>query len=151
MNDLLKKILGNPANEKVLDFLKIDLSKKTHYFKKWIIGRIRPSEGAAALLEDFGKEVPLECKYEFSTHTIMVHPKTGIIFAFNCGRYSMFFRCDFERSGLENTDKFRKGFTWDCIKDITQLGEDWAFLENSAFLEEEKEQLRWAFEKILRT
>jgi len=147
MDALLQKILSNPANEKVLNFLKIESNQATYYFKKWKNGRIRPDEGGIALVEDFGKAVPAECKYEFSTYTIMVHPKTGIIFAFNYGRYSMFFRCDFKRSGLENTDKFRKGFTFDCIADITMLGDDWAYLEK--FTEDEvEEQLRWAYEKI---
>lgn len=77
----------------------------------------------------------------------MVQPETGTIFAFNTGRYSMFFRCDFERSGLVNSDDYRKGYTFDCIHDITILGADWAYLE--IFCEAEEEQLRWAYEKIM--
>ena len=147
MTDLLTKILLNPTNEKVLHFLKIDTHNKTYRLTKWIGGRNGPDEGGTEFFDNYGIDVPEECKYEFSTHTIMVNPKSGIIFAFNTGRFSMFFRCDFERSGIVNTDKYRRGFTFDCIADITMLGEDWAYLEK--FVEEFEEQLRWAYEKTV--
>jgi len=150
MDDLLKKILANPSNEKILDFLNVDRDIKPSYLKKWIGGRNGPDEGGTALLDKFGKEVPENCKYELSIHTLMIHRESGLIFAFNYGRYSMFFRCDFERSGLENTDDFRRGYTFDCIHDITMWGEDWAFLEHAAFWEEEEQQLRWAYEKLMK-
>ena len=147
MNPLLNKILSNPSNKKVLNFLEIDKKQPLNHFQKWVAGRNGPDEGGTALFDNYGKEVPEACKYNFSIHTIMVHPETGTIFAFNTGRFSMFFRCDFVRSGLNNTDDYRKGYTFDCISDITILGEDWAFLER--FTEEEEEQLRWAYEKIM--
>lgn len=148
MTDLLNKILTNSSNHKVLDFLGIDKNQSNHYFTKWVAGRNSPDEGGTSLFENYGKEIPEECKYSFSTNTIMVNPNTGVIFAFNTGRYSMFFRCDFERSGIANSDKYRKGFTFDCINDITMLGENWAYLEK--FVEDEEEQLSWAYEKVLK-
>lgn len=147
MDNLLNRILSNPSNIKVLNFLKIDRNQKTHSFQKWITGRNGPDEGGTEFFDNYGKEVPLACKYTFSTNTIMVHPETGTIFAFNTGRFSMFFRCDFARSDLVNTVDYRRGYTFDCISDITVLGEDWAFLEK--FREDEEEQLRWAYEKVI--
>jgi len=147
MEDLLQKILINPSNQKVINFLKIDRKQQTLYLKKWVAGRNGPDEGGTELFDNYGIKVPAFCKYNLSIHTIMVHPNSGVIFAFNTGRFSMFFRCDFERSGLVNTDDYRRGYTFDCISDITMLGEDWAYLEK--FREEVEEQLRWAYEKIM--
>jgi len=147
MQGLFEKILNHSANQKVLQFLKINLQQPPKYFKHWSTTHCAFNEGGTAFFDRFGKDVPAGCKYALHIYNVMIQPNTGAIFAFQTGRYSMFFRCDFARSGLVNSDGYRRGFTFDCIRDITELGEDWCFLENAEFEGEEDIQLKWAFEK----
>lgn len=150
MDDLLDKIITNASNEKLLDFLEIDLKKRPISFKSWTAARHPLNEGGCTFFDDYGKDVPETCKYAFETHHIMINPESGEIFAFHTGRFSIFFQCDFERSELINMDDYRKGFTFDCIRDITMLGGNWAFLENAEFEGAEQEQFKWTYEKIMR-
>lgn len=130
MNELLTKIKDNPLNKKVIQFLKLDFTNEPFYFKNWAKSGNGFDEGGITLFDRFGKNIPIECKFSIDIHNIMVFPKTGEIFAFHTGRYSIFIKCDFEFFNLTNSDNFRKGYTFDCIKDITILGEEWAFIDN---------------------
>lgn len=147
MKAFLDKILSHPSNQKVLDFLKIDQNAPPNYFKPWEEARFALDEGATIFFDQYGAEVPEEAKCSLGHHNLMVNEETGEIFAFHTGRFSIFFRCDFERSDLENDDTFRRGDTFDCISDITSLEENWSFL-NIEFEGDEVEQFKWAYELI---
>lgn len=142
---LLKLILSNPGNNKVFEFLGINEANGSGaFFKPWTKSRNGFDEGGIIFFDKQGERIPEDCKYCLEVHHIMVNKSTGEIFAFHTGRYSIFFKCDFEKSGLVNSDDFRRGYTFDCITDITALGENWCFIDK--FEEEEKEQLEWSFE-----
>lgn len=147
MDKLLIQLLTNNSNGPVLQFLNIDSKKDQLFFKKWEDVKSPLNEGGCSFFDEHGKYVPRTCKYALEVHHIMINPESGGIFAFHTGRYSMFFRCDFKKSGLINMDHYRKGFTFDCIADITSLGENWCFLEHTDFEGEEPIQLKWAYEK----
>jgi len=146
MTELLNKILNNPTNTLVLYFLKIDLTDEKLYFRDWETSGTGFDEGGVALFDKFGINIPNECKYSISIHNIMIEPSTGEIFAFHTGRYSLFLKCDFEHFGLTNSDNYRKGYTFDCIMDITELGEEWAFMD--MFEDSESETLERTYELI---
>ncbi|MBL3658641.1 hypothetical protein [Fulvivirga sediminis] len=149
MNELLKKVRENPLNKKLLSFLKIDFSNNWLHFRNWKLSRSGFDEGGVALFDEFGVNIPIECKYSLDIHNVLIIPNTGEIFAFHTGRYSLFLKCDFEFFGLTNSDKYRKGFTFDSIRDITELGENWAFMDN--FSETESETLYRTYEVLKNT
>lgn len=130
MIKLLNKIIENPINQKVLKFLEIDTLSKELYLTCWEKSQNGFEEGACKLLNKLTKNIPTKCKYSFEHHSIIIIPVSGEIIAFNTGRYSLFTKCDFENFGLKNNDSYRKGYTFDCIKDITELGDEWAFIDN---------------------
>lgn len=146
MTELLNKILNNPTNTLVLSFLKIDLLDSELYFRDWETSGTGFDEGGVALFDKFGINIPSECKYSISIHNVMVEPNTGEIFAFHTGRYSLFLKCDFEHFGLTNSDSYRKGYTFDCIMDITELGKEWAFFDK--FEDSESEKLERTYKLI---
>ncbi len=145
MNELLEKIINNPKNKAVIQFLDIDFTEKPFHFQNWGKSRSGFDEGGIALFDKYGINIPLECKYSLSIHNIMVNPETGEIFAFHTGRYSLFLKCDFEYFGLTNSDNYRKGYTFDCITNITELGEEWAFMDK--FEDDESLQLERIYKK----
>ena len=149
MNELLEKIINNPKNKAVIQFLDIDFTEKPFHFLNWEKSRSGFDEGGLALFDRFGKNIPIENKYSLGLNNIMVCLKTGEIFAFHTGRYSLFFKCDFEYHGLTNSDNYRKGYTFDCISDITELGGNWAFMDK--FNGTESQQLERAYEIIRKT
>ncbi len=149
MKELRHKIVSNPLNKKVLAFLKVDPENPSEYLKRWEEARSPYDEGGCIFFDQYGKEIPDDCKYSFSIHNIMIHSLTGAIFAFHTGRFSIFFRCDFERANLINSDQYRRGYSLDCIDDITELGEDWSFL-SVEFEGEETTHFKWAYEKMIR-
>ncbi|WP_108801944.1 hypothetical protein [Aquimarina sp. Aq107] len=146
MNELLNKIIDIPINSLVLNYLKIDFSDDLLYFKNWGKARTEFDEGGIALFDEFGINIPIEYKYSISIYNIMVDPNTGEIFAFHRGRYSLFLKCDFEYFGITNSDAYRKGYTFDCITDITELGKEWAFMDK--FEDSESEKLERTYELI---
>jgi len=148
MTELLKRIVRNPLNRAVLDFLKIDLTKEELHFLDWEKSGSPFDEGGTALFDRFGNSIPGECKYSLEIHNVMIVPHTGEIFAFHTGRYSMFLKCDFEFFGLTNSDNYRKGYTFDCISDITELGNEWAFMDQ--FGGSESEKLERTYELIIK-
>lgn len=143
MSEILKRILNNRLNKNVLKFLKVDLRGDQVQCKTWEDAWSPFDEGGRALFDNFGVNIPAKCKYSIGIHNVMVIPETGEIFAFHTGRYSMFFKCDFAYFGLENTDSYRKGNTFDCITDITELGNEWAYLDS--VYDEEIEHLDRAY------
>lgn len=145
MNELLYKIIENTSNKLVLNYLKIDFTDKTLHFQNWKNSRNGFDEGGIKLFDQIGYNIPIECKYSLDIHNIMINYNTGEIFAFHTGRYSLFFRCDFKHFGISNSDIYRKGYTFDCITDITELGENWSFLDK--FCESENEQIEWSYKK----
>lgn len=149
MNELLKKVKENPLNKKLLSFLKIDFNKKQLHFRNWELSRSEFDEGGVALFDKFGVNIPIECKFSLDIHNVMIIPNTGEIFAFHTGRYSLFLKCDFEFFGLTNSDNYRKGYSFDCIRDITELGDNWAFMDE--FSESESETLERTYETLKNT
>lgn len=146
MSELFNKIINNPINELVLNYLEIDIADEPQHFRNWEKTRSGFDEGGVALFDRFGRNIPMECKYSISIHNVMIDFDTGEIFAFHTGRYSLFLKCDFEYFGLTNSDNYRKGFTFDCITDITQLGKEWAFMDE--FQGSESEKLERTYELI---
>lgn len=144
MNELLMKIFGNPDNEKVLEFLKFDTTNNSiPYFKTWKESYSGFDEGGCIFFDNYGKNISDDCKYSLGIYSIMINKNSGEIFAFNMGRFSIFFKCDFSKLKIENTDSLRKGHTFDCITDITALGDKWCFMNK---VEHPKKHLKWSFE-----
>lgn len=146
MNELLNKIIVNPINSLVLKYLKIDFSDESIRFGNWLKTGSGFDEGGMALFDKYGVNIPIECKYSIGIHNIMVCVDTGEIFAFHTGRYSLFLKCDFEYFGLTNSDNYRKGYTFDCIMDITELGKEWAYMDK--FEDSESEKIERTYELI---
>jgi hypothetical protein len=144
MNELLKLILGNPLNDKVLRFLELkndnDLIRS---FRTWKDSYSGFDEGGCLFFDKYGEYISDNNKFSLVIHSIMINEKTGEIFAFNTGRFSVFFKCDFTKANIKNSDNLRKGYTFDCITDITELGENWCFMDHFS---NQKEQLKWAYE-----
>lgn len=144
MDDILNRILSNPENKKVLDFLKVyQTAEAPLYFKTWEESYSGFDEGGCIFFDKYGVNVPDDCKYSLHIFSIMINKSSGEIFAFNMGRFSVFFKCDFIRSGVENTDDLRRGYTFDCISDITALGDKWCFMNE---FDDPKDQLKWSYE-----
>lgn len=142
MKDLLQKIQSHPKNGNVLQFLKLKENKDLK-LKPWSESMSGFDEGGCTFFDDYGEYISEECKFSLSIHSVMVNPITGEIFAFNTGRFSVFFKCNYEKAGVQNSDKLRKGYTFDCITDISELGDEWCFMDE---FEDQKEQLKWSFE-----
>lgn len=146
MNELLNKIIDNPINNLLLKYLNIDFSDESLLFENWEKMRSGFDEGGIALFDKYGINIPIKCKYKLDSHNIMVATDTGEIFAFHTGRYSLFLKCDFEYFALTNSDNYRKGYTFDCIMDITDLGKEWAYMDK--FESSESEKLERTYELI---
>ncbi|MDN3676433.1 hypothetical protein QWY90_03825 [Flavobacterium paronense] len=140
MKELLNKLLNNPKNATLIQFLKLT---EEDNFKTWAESFSGYNEGGCILFENYGAFIPEENKFSLGTHSVMVNTNTGEIFAFNTGRCSIFFKCDFIKSGTENTSDLKTGYTFDCITDITALGDNWCFMDE---FDNQKEELKWSFE-----
>lgn len=144
MNELLNKILDNPLNDMLLNFLKLKReSSLINSFRTWKESYSGFDEGGCIFFEDYGEYIPEETKYSWSICRVMVNNNTGEIFAFNMGRFSVFFKCDFIKSGTENSINLKKGYTFDCVTDISELGENWCFMYK---FDNPKDQLKWSYE-----
>jgi hypothetical protein len=145
MIDLLDKILTNPINKSILDYFELDkYGVKIPFFKSWADSYSGYDEGGIIFFEDYGEHISDNNKFTLSIFSIMVNEHSGEIFAFNKGRFSVFFKCNFIKSNTTNSDNLRKGYTFDCITDITELGEAWCFMNS---FDNPKEQLKWAYEQ----
>lgn len=144
MIDLLNKILSNPINKTVLDYLNIDKTCDIlPSFQTWTDAFSGYDEGGILFFGNYGERISNKNKFKLDVFHIMVNEHSGEIFAFNKGRFSVFFKCNFVKSNTENSDNLRKGYTFDCITDITELGEAWCFMDK---FDEPEEQLEWAYE-----
>ena len=144
MEELLNKVLNNPKNYSLIFFLKLNQEDNLiQSFRTWADSRSGYNEGGCILFEDYGEFIPEENKFSLSGHSIMLNTTTGEIFAFNTGRFSIFFKCNFIKSGTEDTDDLKKGYTFDCITDISVLGDNWCFMDE---FDNQKEELKWSFE-----
>jgi|GEM_PF-1611709 len=145
MVDLLDKILTNPINKIVLDYFELDkYSDPTPSFRTWANSFSGYNEGGILFFEDYGAYISDKNKFTLSIFSIMINEHSGEIFAFNKGRFSVFFKCNFFKSNTTNSDDLRKGYTFDCITDITELGDAWCFMDG---FDNPKEQLKWAYEQ----
>jgi hypothetical protein len=142
MKDLLHKVLSHPKNNAVFQFLKLKKDKELR-FKLWSDSNSGFDEGGCTFFDNYGEYIPEECKFSLDIHSVMINHLTGEIFALNTGRFSVFFKCNFEKADIQNSDKLRKGNTFDCITDISELGDEWCFMDE---FEDQKEQLKWSFE-----
>ena len=143
-DSLLARLLGHSSNKAILSFLDIDLNS-TPYFVPWDDDSVAAAydEGGRAFF-GFAPALPPETKYTLQTVNVLVTPNKGLIFGVHYGRFTFFHRCDFERSGISNSDRLRVSVTLDAEIDITSLGPDWAIL--NGFIEDEPEQLHWSYE-----
>ena len=144
MNQLLSKILSHPKNTAVLHFLQLpDTTVLSQSFRSWKESYSAFDEGACLLFDQYGRSIPDECKFSLDDHSIMVNEQTGELFAFNTGRFSVFFACDFVKAGIRQPELVKKGYTFDCITDISTLGGNWSFMDH---FENQEEQLLWSWE-----
>ena len=144
MIDLLDKILTNPINKRVLDYFELNkYGSKTPSFQTWADSYSGYDEGGIIFFDNYGEHISDKNKFTLSIFSIMVNEHTGEIFAFNKGRFSVFFKCNFAKSNTQNSDDLRKGNTFDCITDITELGDAWCFMNS---FDNPKDQLIWAYE-----
>ena len=145
MNELLDKILKNPKNKNVLNYFELDTKDDLiPSFKTWTDSYSGYDEGGVIFFEDYGEYISNKNKFTLSIFSVMVNEQSGEVFAFNKGRFSVFFKCNFVKSNTVNSDNLRKGYTFDCITDITELGEAWCFMDS---FDNPKEQLKWAYEQ----
>lgn len=142
MNELLNKILDNSKNQRVFKYLKLEKGKNI-YIKSWTESYSGFDDGACVFFDNYGQFVPGECKFSFDNHSIMVNSLTGEIFALNIGRFSIFFKCDFSKSSVQYSDSLKKGYTFDCITDITEFGGNWCFIDS---FDNKKDELKWSYE-----
>lgn len=144
MNDLLNLVLYNPKNDKVLKFLKLrDNNPLIQSFRTWKESYSGFDEGGCIFFDKYGEYISDNNKLSLDIHSVMINENTGEIFAFNTGRFSVFFKCNFEKANIENSDNLRKGYTFDCITDISELEDNWCFMDGFS---NPKEQLKWAYE-----
>lgn len=144
MKELLDKVLNNPKNYTLIKFLKLNEDENlVQSFRTWADSYSGYNEGGCILFENYGEFIPEENKFSLSSHSVMLNTYTGEIFAFNIGRFSIFFKCNFIKSGTEDTVDLKKGYTFDCITDITELGDNWCFMDE---FDNQKDELKWSFE-----
>jgi hypothetical protein len=142
----LKKILGNADNRAVFNFLKIDPECENDLKNAEDISGF--DEGGIVFFEDFAGDLPIDCKWILGgMNNILVNPETGEIFAFQYGRFTFAFRCDFHRNNIKDPGPFQTGETLDARVDLRVLGPCWALLNK--FHEDEAEQLNWTYELSL--
>jgi len=140
---LLFKIYRNPVNKNVLSFLELSNNQiLNNSFEAWKSNGF--DEGGCIFFDKYGINVPEEAKYTLGIHNIMVNETTGEIFAFHTGRFSIFFKSDFIKADIQNSDNLRRGYTFDCITDITILGNAWCFIDKFS---NEAQQLQWSYEQ----
>lgn len=144
MKALLDKIIANKKNQKVLQYLDLMTKKELlPYFKTCKESFSGFDEGGAIFFFDYGEAIPDDCKFSLYLYSIMINKDTGEIFAFNKGRFSIFFKYDFIKAGIENNDDLKRGHSFDCITDITALGDNWCFMDD---FDDPQEQLQWSYE-----
>ena len=140
---LLQKILAQPDNQPAFAFMKPDAEQESKLNSGENISGF--DEGGVVFFEEYAADLPVDCKWILGgIHNILVNPETGQIFAFQCGRFTFAFRCDFQRSNINNCTPFQTSETLDARVDITALGPCWALLNK--FNEDEQEQLKWAYQ-----
>ena len=141
--DLLTKVLNNKDNEKVLKFLNVETSEPEFHLWSAPYNEQRRiyDEGGVIFFRKYGSLIPGYLKYTLNGENVMLNTDTGKIFAFHTGRFSIFHRCDYERTGRKNTDTDRKVITLDDMIDIRELGENWSHLFG-----DEAKQLLWSYE-----
>jgi hypothetical protein len=144
MKELLDKVLKNPKNYTLIKFLKLKIEDNLiQSFKTWADSYSVYNEGGCILFEDYGAFIPEENKFTLSGYSLMLNTNTAEIFAINIGRFSIFFKCNFIKSGIEDTPDLKKGYTFDCITDISELGDNWCFMDE---FDNPKDELKWSFE-----
>lgn len=100
MSTLLRNILSNLENEKVLEFLKIDRKSSEHSMLSFEDKDFYTHEG----LDDFLEiDTPPNSKYILDNNGIVVIPFTGEIIAFQFGRFERAFK-------ILNPKKYRKSY-----------------------------------------
>lgn len=141
--DLLGKILLHPANQKLLEHLDL-LNKPGLRHKNGEDAGSGFDEGSKTLFYEYAADLPVETYNTISQYNMLINPQTGEIFAFQFGRFTFLFRCDFSQSYLQNTDEVRQGITLDDHVDFRFLGENWALL-NRIDEGDEKEQVEFSY------
>lgn len=132
MEALKEKILSNPQNKTILSFLSLD---RTNRLQLW--NDFGFDEGATVFFDKYGQNIPNDCKYSFSIWNIYLNNESGLIFAFQIGRFTFALRYLFR----DNNENRQKCYTLDDWIDISILGNEWALFdyfhkEEQAYLEE---------------
>ncbi len=145
LSSLTEKIKCHPGNQIIFKYLDIDTLRGK--FSLQSADEINGYDaGGVIFFRDYAKNIPDEAKYILNgRYNFLVNEESGQIIAFHAGRFTFIFRCDFERNKIEDESRvrFQTGDTLDGWIDITLLGKDWALLTN--FIDEDQEQLEWAY------
>lgn len=131
MEALKEKILSNPQNKRIVSFLSLE---KTSRLQLW--DDFGFDEGARVFFDIYGQNIPNDCKYSFSIYNIYLNRESGLIFAFQIGRFTFALR-----NPYRNNDNRQKCYTLDDWIDISILGNEWILFdyfhgEEQVYLEE---------------
>lgn len=137
----LDEIFANSDNGPLLAFLGLASPSDVRYVAPG--DQVSPfDEGGVLFFDDWAAAIPAGAKMTIDISNVLVHERTAQIFACHQGRLTVFFRCDFARTGVTSRDSHRVGETLDGGIDIRALGPAWALLH--AFCDDIEQQLSWA-------
>lgn len=125
MVNLLEKVLSNPLNKKVIDFIELDKGSSLVPFEQSTSMYYEQRE----IFHANTIELPANVKYVKNAIGLLIIPKTGYVFGFTYGRFNFVFRYSIGHYNVNNSDDLRVLKNLDGIyEDIRFLGENWAFL-----------------------
>ncbi|WP_413200878.1 hypothetical protein [Nostoc piscinale] len=136
------QILKNPRNTAILQFLQMTADSYSKLLS-WEQAYSGFDEGGQIFFDKYGRELPNSVKYSLGIHNLMINPQNYLIFAAHYGRCTFFFRPDWKKLEIQNTDQLRISETLDGLIDIRILGKEWAIL--NCFCEDEEDNLVWAY------
>src|SRR5688500_12676736 len=84
--DLDRRMHEHPANQRLLAYLAVGRQR----LRPW--NGLGFDEGGVALLDDYGRALPGDCKWSLGAANLMLHPATGVIFAVHHGRFTFLLR-----------------------------------------------------------
>lgn len=134
MEALKEKILSNPQNKRILSFLSLERTSRLQLWDDFGF-----DEGARVFFDKYGKNIPDDCKCSFYIYNIYLNSESGLIFAFQIGRFTFAIRYPLR----DNDENRQKRYTLDDWIDISILGNDWALLDS--FYEEEQTYLEESY------
>lgn len=128
------RVRSHPANARILAWLGVSPDDSAR-IEPWVDHGF--DEGAQTLFDDHAAALPTTARYSISSHAVLVHPDTAVIFAALHGRFTFLVR---RPPGTPASNRLAE--TLDSWVRLDGLEDEWAFLA----YEEEAEQLGQAFE-----